>query len=112
MCEVIELAGGVIDGIFFCPHGPDDGCACRKPRSGLLEAISSEFEISLTGVPLVGDSLKDIQVARQCGCIPYLVRTGKGETTLAAMAPAERKNLRVVADLGEAVQAILDERRQ
>lgn len=81
-----ELAavGGRIEFIAFCPHAPEHGCQCRKPRPGLLLDIASRLNCSLAGVPLVGDSLKDLEVARAVGAIPLLVKTGKGERTAAA----------------------------
>ncbi|MBI1423952.1 MAG: D-glycero-beta-D-manno-heptose 1,7-bisphosphate 7-phosphatase [Gammaproteobacteria bacterium] len=79
----LSAFGGRIDGIFFCPHGPDDRCHCRKPQPGLFEEIAQRLEIDLFGVPAVGDSLRDLQAAQQVGAAPVLVRTGKGERTLA-----------------------------
>lgn len=73
--------GGRIDAIFVCPHGPDDGCSCRKPRPGLFHEISKRYDISLSGVPAVGDSLRDIQAAIAAGCSPWLVSTGNGKKT-------------------------------
>jgi len=75
--------GGEINGIFYCPHGPDDACECRKPRPGLLLDIKSRFNTVLQDVPVVGDSLRDLQAARAVGAKPILVRSGKGERTLA-----------------------------
>ena len=76
--------GGHIDGIFFCPHGPDDNCDCRKPKPGLLNEIKNRYGIELYDVFAVGDSLRDIQSAQCVGANPVLVKTGKGERTLAA----------------------------
>ena len=108
MCSAVEEAGGVIDGIFFCPHTPDENCNCRKPRTGLLEAISAEFGIPLNQVPLVGDSLKDIEAARAVSCQPILVKTGKGSKTLAALSEHELDSLTVVSNLKQAVSSILE----
>jgi D-glycero-D-manno-heptose 1,7-bisphosphate phosphatase len=107
MCDAVEQSGGSLDGIFYCPHGPDDGCNCRKPQTGLLEAIAREFNVPLHGVPLVGDSLKDIQVARRMGCRPYLVKTGKGMQTLAACEQEELQDVQVVDSLEVATKLIL-----
>jgi len=109
MCAAVEQFGGVLDGVFFCPHGPQGGCNCRKPRSGLLEEISREFGIPLRGVPLVGDSLRDVEVARQMGCKPYLVKTGKGMQTLASCGPKELTDVRVVDSLLVATKLIISE---
>ncbi len=107
MCLLAEEAGGFIDGVFFCPHGPEEGCHCRKPRVGMLEEIASEFATTLENVPFVGDSLKDIQAARTAGCLPFLVLTGKGQRTLDALGQEELSTVHVMADLREAVQSIL-----
>jgi len=79
-----ELAaqGGEIDAIFVCPHGPDDGCDCRKPRTGLFRQIAERYDAELDGVPAVGDSLRDLQAAAAAGCRPWLVLTGNGRETL------------------------------
>ena len=77
-----QAVGAHIDAIFFCPHAADEFCDCRKPRPGLLKAIGERFDISLRGVPMVGDALRDMQAAFEVGCAPYLVLTGKGEKTL------------------------------
>jgi D-glycero-D-manno-heptose 1,7-bisphosphate phosphatase len=82
MYQQLAWVGGTIDAIFFCPHGPDEGCGCRKPRPGMLLDIAQRLQIGLEGVPVVGDSLRDIQAARSVGAQPVLVRTGKGERTL------------------------------
>lgn len=78
-----ELArlGGQLDGIYFCPHGPEDGCACRKPLPGLLHEIGARHSTDLAAVPTVGDSLRDIEAAWAVGARPILVRTGKGRAT-------------------------------
>ncbi len=82
MNQTIAAAGGHLDGVFFCPHIPDDDCNCRKPRAGLLDSIMERLNIELTGVPLVGDSLRDVQAAMVVGARPVLVRTGEGAITL------------------------------
>ncbi len=74
--------GGKIDAIYFCPHGPDDECSCRKPKPGLLEAFADDHNTSLNDVPVIGDSLRDLQAAQAVGASPMLVKTGKGEKTL------------------------------
>jgi D-glycero-D-manno-heptose 1,7-bisphosphate phosphatase len=73
--------GGHIDAIFFCPHGPDDGCECRKPSTGMFDEIKQRFDIELYDVFAVGDSLRDLQAAQASGANPVLVKTGKGERT-------------------------------
>ncbi|HEY9571548.1 MAG TPA: D-glycero-beta-D-manno-heptose 1,7-bisphosphate 7-phosphatase [Pusillimonas sp.] len=81
MRREVVLAGGVIDAIFVCPHGPDDGCDCRKPKPGLFHDIARRYDINLKNVPAVGDSLRDLQAASQADCATWLVLTGNGEKT-------------------------------
>jgi D-glycero-D-manno-heptose 1,7-bisphosphate phosphatase len=78
-----QRVGADIDAVFFCPHAADDNCDCRKPKPGMLHEISKRFDVSLKGVPNVGDSLRDLQAGFVAGCTPYLVLTGKGEKTRA-----------------------------
>jgi D-glycero-D-manno-heptose 1,7-bisphosphate phosphatase len=81
MHHLLAEAGGSIDAIFVCPHGPDEGCRCRKPQPGMLEDIAERLQCDLSGVPFVGDSLRDLQAALAVGALPVLVRTGNGLTT-------------------------------
>lgn len=82
MNHLIEKAGGSLAGIYYCPHRPEQHCDCRKPAPGLLQNISRDTGISLEDVPLVGDSLRDLQAGQAVGCKPVLVKTGKGLGTL------------------------------
>ena len=77
-------AGGRIDAFFFCPHADAAGCACRKPKPGMLLEVAQRFNISLKDTFMVGDSLKDVQAAVAAGAKPVLVLTGKGRKTQAA----------------------------
>jgi D-glycero-D-manno-heptose 1,7-bisphosphate phosphatase len=74
-----ELArhGGRIDAVFFCPHAPEDGCDCRKPLPGLMLLIKERYGVDLSLVPVVGDSLRDLQAGAAAGCPTHLVGTGK-----------------------------------
>jgi D-glycero-D-manno-heptose 1,7-bisphosphate phosphatase len=81
MMELIFRQGGRIDALFFCPHTAVEECACRKPRTGMLEEIAARFHTELKGVPSIGDSLKDLQAADAVGAQPILVLTGKGKKT-------------------------------
>jgi D-glycero-D-manno-heptose 1,7-bisphosphate phosphatase len=81
MMEMVFRQGGRIDALFFCPHTALEQCGCRKPRTGMFEEIAVRFHTDLKGVPVVGDSLKDLQAAEQVGAQPILVLTGKGRKT-------------------------------
>ena len=76
-----QQVGATIAAIFFCPHAAADNCDCRKPKPGMFAEISKRYQVSLKGVPTVGDSLRDLQAGFVSGCVPYLVLTGKGEKT-------------------------------
>ncbi len=77
----LAQAGGQVDAIFICPHGPDDGCECRKPKPGMFLDIAKRYDISLQNVPAVGDSWRDLQAASSAGCTTWLVLTGNGQKT-------------------------------
>lgn len=79
MHKLLAEVGGRIDAVFYCPHGPEENCHCRKPASGLFEQIGERYGMDLYGVPTVGDSLRDLQAGAAVGCAPHLVLTGKGE---------------------------------
>lgn len=80
--ELVAAQGGEVGLIVYCPHGPDDGCDCRKPRPGMLRTIANHYAVDLAGVWFVGDSKGDLEAARAVDAQPVLVRTGKGEQTL------------------------------
>ena len=84
MHHAAQQVGATIDAIFFCPHAADFNCDCRKPKPGMMREIANRYDIELKGVPVVGDSLRDLQAGFVLGCEPHLVLTGKGEATLAA----------------------------
>lgn len=105
MLTAIEEAGGKIHGIFFCPHHPDEKCRCRKPETGLVDAIEEDLGEKVTGAYFVGDTLKDIQLAQRTDCKPILVKTGKGLETLNKNIGLD--NVPVVDDLWAASQLIL-----
>jgi D-glycero-D-manno-heptose 1,7-bisphosphate phosphatase len=103
--RALAQVGGRIDAVFFCPHTADANCDCRKPKPGMLVDIGQRFGVELTGVPCVGDSLRDLQAAAECGAQPILVLTGKGEKTLRdGNFP---KNTIIFPDLAFAVTALL-----
>lgn len=83
MHKAVALAGGRIDAIFFCPHAAEADCHCRKPKPGMLEEVAARYNLSLPGVPVVGDSLRDLESAAKVGAQPILVLTGKGAKTQA-----------------------------
>src|SRR5262245_58274471 len=81
MHRAVSQAGGRIDAVFYCPHGIEADCGCRKPKPGMLEEIGRRFNTDLRDVPVIGDALRDLQAAAAVGAQPILVLTGKGEKT-------------------------------
>ena len=77
MFKLLMAVGGRIDAVFFCPHSPDEQCDCRKPLPGLMHEIGLRYGIDLKHVPMVADTLRDLQAAQAAGCEPHLVCTGR-----------------------------------
>ncbi|MCL4470770.1 MAG: D-glycero-beta-D-manno-heptose 1,7-bisphosphate 7-phosphatase [Sulfuricella sp.] len=105
MNKVLAQAGARIDALFFCPHAAESDCGCRKPKPGMFQEIGERFNISLAGVPCIGDSLRDLQAAAEVGGQPILVLTGKGRLTQEKGSIPE--NTLVFADLSEAVKYLI-----
>lgn len=104
--RLVASSGGRIDRIVVCPHGPDDGCRCRKPAPGLLLRLARHYRVSLDGVPAIGDSLRDLEAARAAGATPILVRTGNGRSTEASL-PAALRDIEIFDDLASAASALV-----
>ena len=109
MNEMLSTFGGRIDAVVYCPHGPKEGCDCRKPRPGMLIEIGNRFKVSLKNVMFVGDNINDIKAAKAAGVIPVLVKTGKGEKTAAMLAENNFDDVAVYDDLAELVNTILED---
>ncbi|MFH1788510.1 MAG: D-glycero-beta-D-manno-heptose 1,7-bisphosphate 7-phosphatase [Candidatus Altiarchaeota archaeon] len=73
---MLEKEGVELDGIYYCPHHPDDGCPCRKPGTALLEKAMKELDISSKGSYFIGDATSDIECGRKIGLTTILVETG------------------------------------
>ncbi|MNM84788.1 D-glycero-beta-D-manno-heptose-1,7-bisphosphate 7-phosphatase [compost metagenome] len=84
---LVAEQGGEVGLIVHCPHGPDDGCDCRKPKPGMLRTIAAHYQLDLAGVWFVGDSKGDLEAALTVDAQPILVKTGKGERTLSKGIP-------------------------
>jgi len=82
MNEEVEAHGGRIDAVLCCPHAPDDGCHCRKPRPGLLREAMERLQLDPRLCYAVGDSLNDLMAARAAGLPFVMVLTGRGRESL------------------------------
>lgn len=109
MTAGIEAAGGSVDGIFFCPHTPDDGCACRKPKPGLIHDACNTHGIDPASSVMIGDSAKDVLCGKAAGCAAtVLVRTGNPDKALAALDAEGQRPDHVADTLFDAVRWVLD----
>lgn len=102
--RLTELLGVPLAGFYHCPHGPSDGCACRKPGDGMLRRAAAELELSLADSWMIGDILNDVEAGRRAGCRTILIDNG-GETEWLG-GPLRTPDF-TCADLGEAALAIL-----
>jgi D-glycero-D-manno-heptose 1,7-bisphosphate phosphatase len=108
MQRMLSTRGASVDGIFYCPHGPEANCICRKPKPGLLYQIAKEFDIELSNTAMVGDDISDIRAAKIANAKPVLVRTGKGEYTMQHF--PEALDVPVYDDLAHFVRETLRQR--
>jgi D-glycero-D-manno-heptose 1,7-bisphosphate phosphatase len=104
LLHAAEHHGGVIDAFFFCPHGPEDRCDCRKPLPGLLQAAAARSGLALEDAVMIGDRESDIAAARAAGVLPILVRTGHGEQAAEGLRGVP--DLCIYPDLAYAVNAL------
>lgn len=93
MIDYVQQHGGNIESILFCPHLPDEGCECRKPKAGLYYDLSNRLNLSFDGVFSVGDSVRDLLAAQAAGARPVLVKTGNGRKSLRELESNPELNL-------------------
>jgi D-glycero-D-manno-heptose 1,7-bisphosphate phosphatase len=91
MHRLLAAVGGKVDAVFYCPHVPDDNCACRKPAAGLFMQIIERYALDPAGTQIhtAGDTARDLQAGVQAGCVPHLVLTGKSEALRGQLAPGQ-----------------------
>jgi D-glycero-D-manno-heptose 1,7-bisphosphate phosphatase len=112
LCALLAEEGIQLDGIYYCPHTPEDDCGCRKPRTGLLEWAAQDLGFDPGATFVIGDKLCDIELGQRVGATTFLVRTGYGaKVSTDAMARPDY----IVDGVWEAAQVIEgllgDERR-
>lgn len=112
MLDAVNAGGGRLDGIYICPHRPDEHCACRKPRPGLLEQAQRAHNLDLAGSYMVGDAATDVELALNAGCRPVLVLTGRGAAQAAHLTAEQRRQTHVARDLQEAAAWILKQEKR
>lgn len=78
LCREVAAQGGRIAAVFYCPHHPETGCACRKPRPGLIQEARRRYDLDLGSAAMIGDSARDVQCGIRAGCgRTILVRSGR-----------------------------------
>jgi len=107
MDNMLAKIGGRVDAVFYCPHGPDDGCSCRKPKPGMLLEIGQRFNVPLNNVIFIGDSIADVKAATSANAQSMLVRTGKGKKAEKILQAECKSAIPVFDDLATAVTDIL-----
>ena len=108
MRERVRAAGGELAGVYYCPHVPEDGCDCRKPKPGMFRALERELGVTVRGAPYIGDRISDVDAAEGVGARPVLVRTGTGAATEALLGA---RRVPVFDDLAAAARSLLAEAR-
>lgn len=86
MRQAVTDAGGDLGRIVFCPHHPNENCDCRKPNPGMFNMLARQYGVPINGIPMVGDSERDIAAAKAVSGRPILVLTGNGQRTAAVLA--------------------------
>ena len=106
--ELLAEDGAWLDGIFVCPHHPDDGCTCRKPAPGLVHRAQRKLDVSPDHAIVIGDKATDMELARNVGALAVFVRSGNAyEEEQARMAERGVAPDYVARDLTEAVEWVL-----
>lgn len=108
MHDVLAKGNAHIDAVFICPHAPEAGCHCRKPKPGLIEQTLAHWSLKPQDVIFIGDSHRDLQAGAAAGVTSWLVRTGNGKQTEAIMTQERTSKTATFDDLHAAVQALLN----
>jgi D-glycero-D-manno-heptose 1,7-bisphosphate phosphatase len=108
LVELIHLQGGQVDGLYMCPHKPDDDCVCRKPKPGLLLQAARELSLDLQRSWMIGDAWSDLQAGQRAGIRhTVLLRTGRGAEQLLQTPPQEIASHLIFDNLPLAFGAII-----
>jgi D-glycero-D-manno-heptose 1,7-bisphosphate phosphatase len=105
LIRMIEALGARIEGIYFCPHAPGDGCDCRKPAPGLLEQAAAALGFDPSQSIVIGDKASDVAFGRRAGATTIRIAADA-----AGCEPGEKPDF-VVADLAQAARILLDNSR-
>lgn len=103
----INERGGRVDGLFFCPHRPDENCDCRKPKPGLFLRAAEKFNLDLSRSFFIGDNETDVLAALGARATPLLVKTGFGEEHQHRLKRADIHDVRLFDDLSAAANWLM-----
>jgi D-glycero-D-manno-heptose 1,7-bisphosphate phosphatase len=107
LLNLIRDHGGQIDGIYMCPHKPEDDCSCRKPLPGLLLQAAKDLSLDLQRSWMIGDAWSDIQAGEAAGLRgAILLKTGRGTEQLLQGHPEKMTSNLVFDNLPSAFDAI------
>jgi D-glycero-D-manno-heptose 1,7-bisphosphate phosphatase len=107
MLAEIDEAGGFVEKVYYCPHGKEENCGCRKPRPGQLLRASEELGLDLSDAVFVGDNASDMDAGKAAGVHTILVLTGLGMESLRAFQHDSDRPFRIAMNLKHAVELIL-----
>lgn len=109
LVEAIEKAGGRVDGLYMCPHTPQDQCECRKPRPGMILQAARDLSLDLSRSWMIGDALSDLQAGKAAGVEHIaMVRTGRGTQQAQLPESANLGPFHLYTDLTEVIQHLLN----
>ena len=107
--QVILSEDGRVDGIYVCPHKPEDGCSCRKPQPGLIHQAAHHLNLDLERSILIGDNISDLQAGQAAGVGQVvLVRTGLGIESEQKLQAAGLTGVPIFADLPQALANLVN----
>jgi len=108
LIKLIQRHGGHVDGVYMCPHQPDDDCQCRKPKPGLLLEAAKELSLDLQRSWMIGDAWSDVQAGQTAGVRQtILVKTGRGRAQLSQIRPDSIPNNLIIENLAQALDVIV-----
>jgi len=108
LVDKIHTENGHVDGVYLCPHSPENECACRKPKPGLLLQAAKDLSLNLNQSWMIGDAWSDIQAGQAAGVKgTILVKTGRGEEQLKINTPIDVGDHQVCDNLIKALDLII-----
>jgi D-glycero-D-manno-heptose 1,7-bisphosphate phosphatase len=107
MLRELRRRGATVEALAYCPHRPDEGCACRKPRAGLLLELAERHVVDLSAAAMIGDALTDIEAGQTAGCRTVLVLTGRGREELQRAQALGKQGFLIAPDLAAATELLL-----